>query len=30
VPFSPFGNVKPLRYDNDGKPASFDFLRIDC
>jgi Ca2+-binding RTX toxin-like protein len=29
VPFTPFGGLKPVKYDGNGKPGSFDFLEID-
>jgi len=29
VPFSPFGSLKQVKYDGEGKPGAFDFLRID-
>ena len=29
VPFTPFGGMKPVKYDGHGQPGSFDFLEVD-
>jgi Ca2+-binding RTX toxin-like protein len=29
VPFTPFGGLKPVKYDGHSQPGSFDFLEID-